>query len=396
MSRLLLLLAFCMDPCVLWAQQSLDLSTVIPQQLWTIEFHINAQTYQQIQNKMPSGVTIPVDSVHLAGEKLAIHSLQTRGKTSAGFRRKSYQVVLDSFIILSEGGSQVKLNQFNLLNLALDKHYLHNYFALSCFDLLGISKLFKKYIEVRINGKTEGVYLLTQRPVDYAFNTKQATVVIRRLNSGTIENEKIADDTDPAYLKQCELKFKEINDLRKKYAGSALAEALDERLVLQEYFDWLAWNYWVRNGDYTDEIFYYSAARPIRFHLLPWDFDDIFAVAPHEGQARRDQQLGEKLIFSSEDNLDRVIAKDEVLYDLYLRRLKHVLTLLGDPSILKQIFEQEYAALLPFFQQPEIIAMSHYDQNPTDLQQMETQIKNMFHYLLRRAKTTLDKIPQND
>ena len=379
-------------PVCVWAQ-GLQLGSLPAEPILTIHLTVPDKNYAAITHMMPSGTDIPVVDGRIGPQPVQVEVLRTRGKTSAGFRRKSYLVQLQEPFTFTSQGMTCKLQNFFLLNLALDPHYVHNYFALSCFEQLGLYRLFKKYVEVKINGHTEGVYLLTQRPVDYALQDRQAAVVIRRLNSSTIDSEKTAAQVDPAFVKLCEKTFKDIVVVCRKLEGQALFAALDSVLALDEYFDWLAWNYWVRNGDYTDEVYYYTPLEPRRFRLIPWDFDDIFATAPHEGQTRREQQLGEQMIFSSEDILDRAIAKDTLLYSRYLQRLKALLQSLADPVRLAKLLEKQYAALIPFCAQADVITMSAHDRHPTTQAEMEDHLKNMYTHLLRRAESLLKRLP---
>ena len=91
---------------------------------------------------------------------------------------------------------------------------------------------------------------------------------------------------------------------------------------------WLAFNFIVKNGDYTDEVYFCIDPAVDKFKFIPWDYDDIFAIAPHEGNAIKKDAIGNKLIFSSEDKLDQKIANDAYLYHIYLSVFQKTLKLL--------------------------------------------------------------------
>lgn len=379
-------------PGSLWGQ-NLQLGSLPAESVLTIQLTVPAKNYTAITQQLPSGTAIPVVDARIDADSVKVTTLRTRGKTSAAFRRKSYQVQLQAPYTFTSQGRTCTLQNFFLLNLALDHHYVHNYFALECFEQIGLVHLFKKYVHVLINGHAEGLYLLTQRPADYALQDRQAAVIIRRLNSNTIDSEKAAKHIEPAFIKDCEKMFKDIAIACRKQHGPELATTLDNLLVLDDYMDWLAWNYWVRNGDYTDEVYYYTPLEPRRFRLIPWDFDDILATTPHEGKSSREQQLGDQMIFSAEDVLDRTIATDAQLYNRYLQRLKGLLIILADPERLARILERQYAVLSPYYAQDGLIEMSAHDRRPTTLAAMEEHLKNIYTHLLRRAAALLKQLP---
>jgi len=129
---------------------------------------------------------------------------------------------------------------------------------------------------------------------------------------------------------------------------------------MENYLKLLAFNFLVRNGDYSDEVFFYIDPEINKFRVIPWDYDDIFALAPHEGKDERKKNIGDKLIFSAEDLLDRKVATDTFLYESYLKCLKEVLENLT-PEVLKMVFEETFAELYPYYSDAEIIINVQYD-----------------------------------
>jgi spore coat protein H len=104
-------------------------------------------------------------------------------------------------------------------------------------------------------------------------------------------------------------------------------------------------------------------------------------TAPHEGKVASRKALGDKLIFSSEDELDRKIANDPYLYKIYLIQLKEVLSQLS-ASALKEAFENTYAELFPYYSDSEIISMSRYDSHKgTSLDKLGNDMKALFDQL---------------
>lgn len=123
---------------------------------------------------------------------------------------------------------------------------------------------------------------------------------------------------------------------------------------------WLAFNFFVRNGDYTDEVYFFVDPGTNKFSIIPWDYDDLFSAAPHEGNVESRKLLGDKLFFSTEDLLDKKIVTDPYLYKIYLIQFGELMNQLTT-DVLKRVFENMYAELYPYYSNNEIISKSRYD-----------------------------------
>ena len=179
-------------------------------------------------------------------------------------------------------------------------------------------------------------------------------MIIKLIKQKTIK--KMIGLTDKKYLSN----YKQLYRSLDKDTGEGLYKILSEYIDLEGYMKWLAFNFLVRNGDYADEVFFYIDPEIEKYRIIPWDYDDIFAISPHEGKEQRNKILGDKLIFSSEDLLDQKIAADPYLYEGYLKRFKEVLDKLS-PELLKNVIENSYAELYPFYSDEEIISNSKFD-----------------------------------
>jgi spore coat protein H len=189
---------------------------------------------------------------------------------------------------------------------------------------------------------------------------KNSPLLIRRGYNHDIRKlvtDKIIEKSD--VKKYCSY-YEQIYRYLNKYEGEALYKTLSERLDIDFYMKWLAFNFLVRNGDYTDEVYFYFDPGINKFSIIPWDYDDLFFSAPHEGNVENRKILGDKLIFSAEDQLDKKIASDPYFYKIYLIQLREVLNQLS-PEVLKRVFENTYAELYPYYSNSEIINMSGYD-----------------------------------
>lgn len=325
-----------------------------------IDLALSETQYTRLHSTEGTKINIRPRSLVINGDTLEAEKIHTRGKSTLLFRRKSLNVKLMSKASFSHIDNNRSFKKFLLLNLSMDRYYCKNRIAFEMMEMLDLFDLYYAFCDMRINGKSEGVFMIIERPEDWAFKVKNAPFLLRRGSDQKIEEIKADDKIDRAERNKYVGYYREIYRSLNKYEGEALYEALQEYLDLEFYMKWLAFNYLVRNGDYADEVFFYIDPEVKKFRIIPWDYDDIFAPTPHEGIEQRERAIGDKLIFSSEDLLDIKIATDPYLYEIYLQNMKAVVEILS-PNRMTQVIEKTYAELYPFYSDEEIISNVQYD-----------------------------------
>jgi len=316
--------------------------------------------YEDLCSITGEKVGIHPGRIMINGDTLNLEEIGTRGQSTLMYKRKSLNIKLYSKATFRHGEREESLKKFYLLSLSMDKYYCRNRFAFEMMDTLGLFKLFYAFCELRINGGSEGIFLILEQPEDWALKGQKSPLILRRGYDHNIDKIKAEKGSGRngarEYLDYYKLMYKSL----KKYEGEELHQELLKYIDLDFYMRWLAFNFLIHNGDYSDEVFFYFDPHGNRFRIIPWDYDDILAASPHEGEARRNKYLGDKLIFSSEDLLDKKIASDPFLYGVYLNRLKEVLETLS-PETMKQAIEHTYAELYPYYSDPEIISNAQFD-----------------------------------
>ena len=272
-------------------------------------------------------VVLKNPSLIINQDTVAVKELHTRGNNSLRFEHKSFSVELKNSTSIHLDGKKVKIKEFDLLNLVMDKNLWHNRWAMLGLSGLGIFPLINTYCTLTINNQPQGIYLLVEKPNNLVAKEKSPYMLRRGINH-SIDDEymdKGAKDESKKYKQQFLSLYTDIG----KYTNEDLYNRLQSKLDLEHYFTWLAFNYLIMNGDYSDELFLFIQPGTGRFDVLPWDYDDILRP-PHEGNKARYAVPGieEKLIYSIEDPLDRAIATDEYLYRQYLSSFKKLLALL--------------------------------------------------------------------
>ncbi len=353
-----------------------------------MEWHMSKAAYLKMKRKSLSEFEFSPDSLTINGKSASCKSIHTRGKSSKLYWRKSYSVSLTDHFDFPVGEYKLPMKRFYLLSMSMDRNYLRNRLSFACLNKLDLFPLWYHYIELKINDQTEGLYLLVERPSDHLRRELDAKAILRRFSSNRISKDKYADGSSQLYQKRVIKTFKAITEACKKLKGEELFNTLDECLDMKAYFRWLAFNYLVRNGDYSDEVFYYDTPSPsqIRFGILPWDFDDIFSLSPHEGNEQRSRLWDQRLIFSREDPLDRTIATDPFLYQQYLHEVETFCKILsGEP--IAEITNSILDELLPYYRDSTLIAQSDHDRVPAvKLLNLEDELARINDYLQSRLR----------
>jgi len=364
LTRIIQYLFLCLCTLVLFGssmdENELDLSDKGKKIENIIQFSVSTNAYERIHNVDGERVYSKPSNLVINGDNLTVKEFHTRGQTSQYYRRKSFGFSLNSNANFTHGDKALNMKKFDAISLSMDRYYYGNRLAFELLEDLNLFDLFYSYGDIQINGKHEGIYMIIERPQDWALNDKNSPFLIRRGYGHKIDKIKTGKHLNKNEVKSYKKDYFEIYKLLNEYEGERLYEELSKLLDLEKYMKWLAFNYFIKNGDYTDEVFFFINPEDYRFDIIAWDYDDIFASAPHEGRETKQNKIGDKYLFSSEDRLDQVIANDPYLYELYLRQLNEVLLRL-DENMLKHVFENTYAELYPYYSNPDIIDMVKFD-----------------------------------
>lgn len=360
----------------------------------TIEFAISKREFKTIKKVKTQKLYFEDREVTVNDKVYFAKEFHTRGQTSHDFRRKSLAIGFDKKVGFLKNGNQVRLKHVDALNLVWDKYYIRNRLAFGLMDKIQLSELFHTYGQVKINGSSEGVYLLIERPQDWALKKHNSPFIIRRGYDHRVDKLKTVHHLDSGLRQRYLEKYEHIYTIIEDYNAKELYQQLSKLIDVEMYMKWLAFNYLLRNGDYTDELYFYIDPEEDRFKLIPWDYDDVFSSEPHEGAEKRELCLGDRFIYSSEDPLDVKIAKDDYLYALYLEQFNKMLKQLT-PEDFKVELESIYAELHPYYIKPEIISMSKYDwYNDADLENLKGELIWIYAQLVETRTRLLTQMKQ--
>jgi hypothetical protein len=317
-----------------------------------------------------------------------------RGQSALNYNRKSFSMkVMPEILLQTNDMEERSFEKFKLLSLVFDYTYIENRFGHLMLNEVGLWPLHSFFTQVFINNTHKGLYLFVENPEEHFFNMKNAEAVIRRYYRGQISKTELNYTKNPRQESYYQNKFFEIYKLLNQYSGQQLYNELSKRMNIDYYMRKMAIDMILENGDTTDEVFFCAIPREdnIYFEILPWDYDDLFSNRPHEigrpwavgdvfGERVYDNiddvesELQGRLIFSVEDDIDYIIAKDDYLYSKYIVQLKYVLSKLSDWRI-DAIFSSLYTELYPYYEISEVIEQSQYDVDSTSVERFTSNFK---------------------
>jgi hypothetical protein len=249
-----------------------------------------------------------------------------RGDATYGCARRSYSLELES----QERrfwfpGSAAR--RFELQAMCLDRLYLRTFTLLSLLADEGLFPVPFDFIELSIDGVSQGPYLIFEEVTD-AMRARASglAAVVQRRGGGT-EVRWSAGEAAAA-----QASYDRILAGASGLAGRRLETALSDRFDLQGYLTWVALMNLMDSGGYGDESMFYATETTAPdgtradYHLtMAWDEDDLgdlFTGCRAGGGAIVDPR---GLVSCAEAALDRTIFTDPLLYARYTEVLSSVI-----------------------------------------------------------------------
>jgi spore coat protein H len=374
-----ILLVFCISgtlftPLRGFAQGELELKDNTSQAaINTFAFTTDPKKLKQIHDSRGKKISIRVDEVRVNNVAIPAEYLRIRGSSSSHYYRKSYTIHFQKKTTFFDQKTYAP-KKIYAVSLTMDRNYIRNKIAYAVLANQGITIPPHTYVNLIANSNSEGIYMAFYPPAEFALKECHSPFVIRRGYESSIKktyNKDFPADEAKALTQQFNSIYKKILP---RYKGEELYAQLDGWIDLEEYFTWMAFNHLFQNGDYTDEVYFMWNNDRKKFELIPWDFDDLFQFRPHETTP-----VSRNLhIFSVEDKLDEAIATDPYLYARYVKVYRNFLDAFTSEA-LKEIIEDIYTQVSPYFMQAEIIAQSRFDKfGKTDLTDLQNDLTSIY------------------
>lgn len=294
--------------------------------------------------------------------------VSTRGQSSLKFPRKNFSVKA----LKEEDGEKkkIKIGDIKSKNVTMsaspaDLLFIKNSIGYSLLKAIGIHSLKTQFAEVKLNGESQGLYMVTENQADNLMKSQDADIVIRRRYNDALEVKEAKKDLSEADILKYQATLKSVHKSIREMRGEHLIATLEKNLNLKNYLKWLAFNYIVKNGDYTDEVYFYgkkNAAGEIYFDISPWDMDDSFSDKMHLSSIptfpnyHQTENSQKQLIYNYESRIDRKVAGDEKLLRMYFQAMDEVVNTLSQNDVLFNIQQNILGDLAPYIQDADIQA----------------------------------------
>jgi spore coat protein H len=356
-----------------------------------IRIYIAANQFTKLQKTKGDKLILDGPVMLINNDTAKTKEIHTRGNNSLNFKRKSFSVELDNSIrVTTSGNQEIHLKKFNLLSLSMDKFLWRNRWSNINMNSIGIFPLVNLYCKVWINDQPQGYYLLVEKP-QHSRGKLNSPYMLRRGIDHSI-NDEYYDEKDKIAAKEYRKQFESIYSNIRFMNEQELAAYLQKAVNMDVYSRFLAFNYLMMNGDYSDEVFFYIEPQHQWFEVIPWDFDDILRANPHEGRIARNEEFVDKKIFSMEEKLDRAIAGNAALYTQYERVLKQTLLML-DSATLTQSAQQVINELEQLNQDKSNGAVTLFlDKEPFVMEAARKDVLTSLESVLKRRKWILAEL----
>jgi len=287
-------------------------------------------------------------SVRFGPQESVSATAHLRGQSSFGCGRKSLTLNLRGKRPRFASFESVT-DKFYLLSLCRDRGFVRQHTVLSLWRRLGLFPLRHRFVDLRFNESSHGVYLLVERMDRLRIKKEGFRALLRRrfdYEEGTtfVEvKENLTSDT------RARVDYATIRERVRGLSGQALIEGFRTTLNLDQYLLWMASNALLENGDSVDELWIVSEARAPSggddryLSFFAWDPEDIFTPCHLEGRFAFDDT--HELTYCAEAEWDRMLLSDPIAYELYVDTLEELVERRLTPEVFDQALVETEIAL---------------------------------------------------
>ncbi|AZZ36618.1 hypothetical protein CIK05_07385 [Bdellovibrio sp. qaytius] len=400
--REILLQETCMKKALFIGLAPLMFATQVMAATNTIQLTVNQQDLAHYRDK-PEKYEFTGAQLQLNNNPaVALEEMETRGQGSIAYKRRNFGLKTEQKIQVG----RIDSKKINLLSMSADPGYISTRLGLMTAELLQIGAAQPtEYVEVFINGKTNGLYSMVAKPK--ATLDSSPYVVRRGYKSRLITEEaEISKKLSPAQVKEIEAALATIYGSIATKSGQALFSSLKQVMDIDAYMRWMVMNSLYTNGDFPDEIFFYVDAEMYKqgrifFRVMPWDFDDLFkemhGVLTNKTEAAKPENK-ESILYSYEDKLDRSFSPaNAYMYEQLKATARQLLPNQLSTHNTDQLLAQIRAELYEYAGHNGIVAMTAQDSGRKGVAYTAKEISDLFikrrqqiesrrAYLLERIK----------
>ena len=298
-------------------------------------------------------------SVGIGDARLVRATAHLRGRSSLHCGRKNFMVNL--------AGRQARYllpgaadDRFYLISMCMDDRYYQQYTANQLAADLGLFPLAFRFVELVVNEKSWGIYLLLEHPLralqgEYA---RVSSIVRRRFDPfkipPTIKVPQGGSIDDPALET-----YGELMRPPKSLRGGELIDWIEQRIDLDQFLRLVALHTLLKNGDWVDEVWFYGdevmreGKQDQYYHVMAWDMDDLDHRCHLGGKYIWKDPFG--LTHCIEGRFEKRILADGQIFSRYVDILADLLSRFRANDSVREALGKTWADLQPFLEQPQII-----------------------------------------
>lgn len=350
-------------------------------------------------------------------------ALNTRGQTSLKkFSRKNLAVKIakgESNKVETQKGEAKEKQKIEIANVKGKELILSaspedmlatkNMIVYRLYKLAGIPTLKTAYSEVIINGESEGLYMVTENPKDYLMKELDSDIVIRRRYNDVMDLEKVKKGISEQDAAKYTAEIAQLHLSLRKLNGQELVDTLTKKLDLKEYMQWLAVNYIIQNGDYSDEVFFYGKkdvkTGEMLFRIFPWDLDDTFSPTMHQSiipggiNTAAEERSRKQMLYSFESRIERAIVGSPELMRMYFSVMEEVVNKLS-PEGVRKVFGSVDEKIRPYLDDSDVLnnGLKDSEKKAHDVYTVLTTLQTreqMVNERVAAIKAELDQIKAN-
>jgi hypothetical protein len=342
------------------------------------------EIYDEVLQDRDDSVDFALNARLAAGYGLTPALAHLRGGTSlmeCPDDRTNYSIDLSGGrerFFYPDGSGSVGSDEFYLTAMCLDPMYINQLSIDRLMAPLGVFVSGVKMVEVRLDGQTQGVYLLMEQVKEALVRSQSGLRSVIRRRDGSSE-VKFPGDTDVAGQELALADFDNLVDSLQGLTGVERLAAMRPRIDLYRYMNFVALQSIIHNADWGDEPTQYAvnslgAAGPIPFFSINgWDPDDVLLDGCAHDDVLRDpfELIGcaefsfEKAFFGNGSPNSNSVVDDEV-YALYVDTLENALGYFTEERV-GAAFEQTAAELVNFSVDPAIVEVMPDFRNQDDV-----------------------------
>ena len=297
-----------------------------------VHFEFNTQQ-KEIYNKIVQKIS-RVDfelSVKSSSDGVA-HSATAHLRGQSTLRlcgRKSYSLELANGFpknLLPNASS----HHYFLMALCFDQMNIRSHTAYKLWQSLSLFPMRYRFIELFINGTSQGIYMILENPSTALVQKRSHTSSIIRRDfdlsiNATHPQVKYSSTTETNASGDYINAFLGIDKIPEKKLSAVLEKSID----LEQYITHLATATILQNGDYVDEILFIKQESLSndglfidRYQILKWDPDELFRPCHIAGQIAFKDPWG--IAYCVESEVGKAILSHPVLYDRFVNKIEEL------------------------------------------------------------------------